>query len=63
MLFLYHVNVHAFNLVVNAAAKSSTEATKFVIQIQAIFVFLSGSTRRLIVLKKTCNSINFKAIK
>lgn len=61
--FFVPCHAHTLNLVVNDTAKSSTRASKFFIQIQAIFVFLSGSTRRWAVLKKTYNTINFEAIK
>ncbi|CAI6358832.1 unnamed protein product [Macrosiphum euphorbiae] len=60
--FFVPCHAHTLNLVVNDTAKSSTGASKFFIQIQAIFVFLSGSTRRWAVLKKHITQLTLKPL-
>ncbi|KAF0769725.1 Uncharacterized protein FWK35_00022169 [Aphis craccivora] len=60
--FFVPCHAHTLNLVVNDTAKSSTGASKFFIQIQAIFVFLSGSTRRWAVLKKHITQLILKPL-
>jgi hypothetical protein len=42
----FFVHTHTLNLVVNDTGKSSIGTSKFFIQVQAIFVFLSGSIHR-----------------